>query len=55
MAEEKTTIQVSISLDDRIKALAHIQSGKLGLSKDLAKGTYLEMLITEEEKRIKNG
>ena len=52
MAEEKTTIQVALSLDERIKKLAESRAKKLGLSKALAKGTYLELLITEEEERV---
>lgn len=53
-AEDKTTIQVPIKLDDRIKKLAAQRATKLGISNPLSKGTYLEVLITEEEERLKS-
>lgn len=56
MSEPKTvtTIQVSLVLDGRVKKLAQVRSEKMGLSKPLSKNTYLEMLVTEEEDRVKS-
>jgi hypothetical protein len=53
-AEDKTTVQISLALDERIKKLAAQRATKLGISSPLSKGTYLEVLITEEEERLKN-
>lgn len=53
-ADDKTTVQISLALDERIKKLAKQRSDKMGISTPLAKGTYLEVLITEEEERVKS-
>lgn len=52
MSEEKTTVQISISLDNRIKKLAELRSQKLGLSQPVSKRAYLELIVTEEEERL---
>lgn len=52
MPKEQTTIPITMATNDRIKKLAAARAKKLGLSKPLTQRVYLEMLVTEEEKRI---
>ena len=49
-----TTVQVSIEVADRLKALAAARSRKLGLPKTLSQRDYVEMLVNEEEERTQN-
>lgn len=49
-----TTIQLSTDLNVRIKDLAADRSKKLGLSKSMSQRSYLEMLVAEEEERVKD-
>lgn len=51
MPREMTTVQISMNLDSRIKRLAESKATELGLASSLAKGKYLEILVSEEEKR----
>jgi predicted transcriptional regulator len=50
-AGKLTTMQVSVDLNDRIKHLASKYSRRIGLSEPLSQKRYLEILVTEEEKR----
>lgn len=46
-----TTLQVSNSLNQRIKVLAGIRAKQMGLSKPLSRVTWLELIIKEEENK----
>lgn len=47
--EKLTTIQVSISLRNRLSELTRIESERMGLSKPMGVRAYLEIIAKREE------
>lgn len=47
----RTTIDIPLPLNDRLKALALKRSKNMGLSRSLSRTAFLELLIKEEEER----